>query len=228
MYRRKLNPEDMISMLYEGEGFYEVERKTEDILGATSRIIISDGKRELAVNILTEDLITSRGALHDALLQAEKLREKFHGVVIAIPRRFQRAIDEGVLAIHGLGLVIYDNLGAEEVIPPKIKEAEKIGGIEKPISSSSTISEEILMKLRSDISRLMKVIDEMEARLDRLEKGQRRLELEMNKIKEELSKTKQVEAKEELVKPQVIRVEAKKLPSYLVDNPWIEILTKRG
>ena len=53
---RRFKPEDLVAAIYEEEGFYEVERMEEGILGASSRIVLSDGRRELAVNILDEDL----------------------------------------------------------------------------------------------------------------------------------------------------------------------------
>ena len=79
---RKFKPEDLVAAIYEEEGFYEVERREEGILGASSRIILSDGRRELAVNILDEDALMIHGAIHDALLQAEKLKEKYNGCLL--------------------------------------------------------------------------------------------------------------------------------------------------
>ena len=42
---RRFKPEDLVAAIYEEEGFYEVERREEGILGASSRIVLSDGRR---------------------------------------------------------------------------------------------------------------------------------------------------------------------------------------
>jgi len=223
---RRLKPEDLVAAIYEEEGFYEVERKEEGILGASSRIILSDGRRELAVNILDEDALMIHGAIHDALLQAEKLKEKYSGVAIAIPRRFKRAVDEGVLSMHDLGLIVYDMMGAEEVVPPKF--AERIEAME---DSGAAIEEKLvnieeIVKIRSDIGRILRILEELEARLDRLERAQRSLEIRMNMIEQRSSRV-EVKVRETPRIRDQARSGSKKLPSYLVDNPWIDILSRR-
>ena len=70
------------------------------------------------------------------------------------------------------------------------------------------------------------MLEELEARLDRLERAQRSLEIRVNRIEQGSSKVEvrvhETPKIEERVKPS-----SKKLPSYLVDNPWIDILSRR-
>ena len=230
MLRRRLSPEDVISAIYEEEGFYEVERGSDPESLYTNRLILSDGKREIVINILSEDSFANKGALQDVLLHAEKLKSKFDGVCIAVPRKYMRALDEDVMSLHGFGLIIYDNLGAEEVIPPRIREKRK--PVEKARDEAKIVIQDNqeIVRLRSEISRLLRILEEVEARLDRLENEQRSLARKLSRIeatisrsgvKEELTESREVEA--------VRTVEAKKgnLPSYLRDNPWVEILSRR-
>lgn len=220
---RRLSTLDVVAALYEEEGLYEVGRSEEALLGASARLLLSDGKIEIAVNILEEDVFTSRGALHDALLEAEKLLERYEGVVIAIPRRYHRAIDESVLMKHGIGLVIYDSMGAEEIVPPRIRERKRFhteaSGLEKTPQHRS----EEIVELKKELSRVLKILEEFEARLDRLEKEQRRLSLKIGR----LESPKPVER----VEPQRVRVDYPEqggnLPSFLQDNPWVKILSRR-
>ena len=233
MLRRRPKPEDIISALYEEEGFYEIERGEDPDSGYVNRLILSDGRREIIVNILDEDIFAIRGAIQDALLQAEKLKGKFDGVAIAIPRKYQRAVDEDVMALHGFGLIIYDNLGAEEIIPPKIREGIRSKKEEeRELDRSRSVREEEIIQLRRDFSRILKALEEIEARLDRLEKEQNKLIKRINDVENKLRELSKAEPRirEEIkATPKTIsRVKVEEgLPSYLVDNPWIEILSRR-
>lgn len=230
MSRRRLSPEDVIAAIYEEEGFYEVERSRD--LGSTysSRLILSDGKREIAVNVLDEESLLSRGALQDALLQAEKLKLKFDGVCIAVPRKYVKVIDESVMSMHGFGLIIYDKLGAEEIIPPRLRERESREPSQEPnegVEKAEVESREII-ELRKEVSRVLRILEEVEARLDRLERDQRSLAGRISRLESELARSKPVQRREEVeVKVQASPRSGRKLPSYLHDNPWVEILSRR-
>jgi len=231
MSRRRPRPEDVISTLYEEEGFYEVERGEDPESRYINRLILSDGRREIIVNILDEDIFAIRGAIQDALLQAEKLKGKFNGVTIAIPRKYQRAVDEDVMALHGLGLIIYDNLGAEEIIPPKIREIDKDRKEEHKSGQERRIGEEELIRLRRDFSRILKALEEIEVRLDRLEREQNKVITRINEIENKVIQLRKAEPKVEEVSVTTKTINSgkggKNLPSYLVDNPWLEILSRR-
>ncbi len=228
MSRRRLSPEDVIAAIYEEEGFYEVERSRDLESTYSSRLILSDGRREIAVNVLDEESLLSRGALQDALLQAEKLKLKFDGVCIAVPRKYVKVIDESVMAMHGFGLIIYDKLGAEEIIPPRLRERrEATREPNEGIKKAEVESREII-ELRREISRVLRILEEIEARLDRLERDQRGLASRISKLESELPQSKPVSRREEVeVKVQASPRSSRKLPSYLHDNPWIEILSRR-
>ena len=221
---RRLKPHDIVATLYEEEGFYEVWRSEEAVLGAAGRLLLSDGGREIAVNILDEDSFMSKGALHDALLEAEKLLERYEGAVLAVPRRFQRAVDEAVLLRHGIGLVIYDSMGAEEVVPPRLREKPMIRE-SAPQTGKEKIQGEELVKLRSELSKLMRVLEELEARLDRLEREQRGLSVRLSRLEASRPIPEEAEPMEKASSPTPKPGGA--LPSYLQDNPWVEILSRR-
>ncbi len=223
--RRRPSPEDIISTLLMEEGFYEVSRNTESAW-LDNQIILSDGKLQIAVNILSEDSCNSKSIIHETLIETQKLQSKYDGVILAVPRRYSRIIDESLLIKYGIGLIIYDMMGAEEIIPPRINvnRREKIENTQYN-SEKSSITEIALLK--SEIAKIMRILEEMEARLDRLEKEQRLLAGMIN----ELGKTKSsISTERELVAATVSKLQSNSndnLPSYLKDNPWLEILSKR-
>lgn len=229
MSRNRLKPEDVISAFYEEEGFYEVKRGSDPESLYLSRLILSDGFREVVVNILDEDALTSKGALQDALLHAERMKSKFDGVCIAVPRRYAKIIDENVMMLHGFGLIIYDRMGAEEIIPPKLEGRRTAPEKREQCEQISLASAQEIIELKKQISRLLRVIDELEARLDRLEKDRKELIERVSRI--ERSNLMQIAMRGETERAETkLRVEVKprgNLPSYLVDNPWVEILSRR-
>jgi len=237
MSRRRPRPEDVISAIYEEEGFYEVERRVDLDSGYMAQLILSDGNRELVVNILDEDAFLARGAVQDALLQAERLKGKFDGVVIAVPRKYQRAVDEDVMALHGFGLVIYDKLGAEEILPPRIREeGADHWRVDGKVEQGRKIDDRELVELRMEISRLIRSLEEVEARLDRLEREQKELVSRIIRLEAAVSRIGQVKSTEapEVAGAKTLRrsppseTSDRPLPSYLRDNPWVEILSRRG
>jgi len=231
--RRRISPEDAVSALYEEEGFYEVERGGDPESLYISRVILSDGKRELVVSVLDEDSFTSRGAIQDILLHAERLKAKFDGVCIAVPRKYAKAFDEGVMAFHGFGLVIYDNIGAEEVIPPRIREKRTECEEKREVERVARVESQEVVKLRGELSRLLRILEEVEARLDRLEREQRSLISRLSRAEAELAELKMGPARTRTYEEKPVEVKAEtpkssgNLPSYLKDNPWIDILSRR-
>jgi len=224
---RRPTIEDIVSSLLIDEGFYEISRNNE-IIGADSQIILSDGRIEIAVNILSEDSCSSRSIIHETLIETLKLRSRYDSVILAVPRKYLKIVDQDVLAKYGVGLIIYDVMGAEEVLPPRLSNnrKEKIQNIQDNLRDVH-INEITL--LQSEISRITKILEELEARLDRLEREQRILTDRISELERRKSPT---IGAERLAQPISSKVEEREnkdsLPSYLRDNPWIDILSKRA
>lgn len=221
---RRITSEDVIVSLFSEEGFYEVGRNSE-AAGVDSQIILSNGRQEIVVNILGEESCSSRSAIYEALMEVERLLEKFNGVVLAVPRKFVRVLDEGVLARHGVGLVMYDSMGAEEIVPPRL--SDKVRKVDRP-PVNEVIPFKELTYLRTEISRIMKILEELEAKLDRLEREQKALASKISQLEKMRMSTNDV------VKPlvgdertEVHGTMGDNLPSFLRDNPWVEILSRR-
>jgi hypothetical protein len=229
MSRNRFAPEDVISAFYEEEGFYEVERGRDPESLYSSRLILSDGAREILVSILDEDALTSKGALQDALLHAERMKSRYDGVCIAIPRKYTKAIDDNVMIMHGFGLIIYDRMGAEEIIPPRLRERRAAPQRLEEHGQDMRAGFQEIVELKKQISKLLRVIEELEARLDRLEKDHRNIIERVVRLERGGLASPATGEGAERTEPRP-RAEVKprgNLPSYLVDNPWVEILSRR-
>ncbi|MEN2974464.1 MAG: hypothetical protein ABDH32_02660 [Candidatus Caldarchaeales archaeon] len=223
--RKKITSEDIISTLFSDEGYHEVGRRYESIC-IDGQLILSDGRREIIVNILSEESCCSRSTIHEALIEAEKLIREFDGVVLAVPRKFSKVVDEGVLARHGLGLVIYDTMGAEEIVPPKIEDKKQKKELIKDNGNFRDMYELALIK--SEILRIIKMLEELEARLDRLEKEQKMIAIRVSEIEKiKLSTDNVKKLVEERNTSNILKDEKIFLPSFIKENPWVEILSRR-
>lgn len=226
--RRRPTVEEIITSLLNDEGFYEIYRSSESTC-VDSMIVLSNGEKEIAVNILNDESCNSKSTIQEALIETQRLQNKYDGVILAFPRRYSKVIDESLLLKYGIGLIIYDTMGAEEIMPPRLnhsrREKERIENTHNDTRDFST--NEVAL-LRSEISRILRILEEMEARLDRLEKEQRILSFKISELEKENSSI----TKEQKVIPQnSSRFQGDRsqenLPSYLRDNPWIDILSKK-
>ncbi|MEM4535986.1 MAG: hypothetical protein QXP92_01945 [Nitrososphaerota archaeon] len=224
--RRRPSIQEIVSSLLMDEGFYEISRDNESTF-MDSQIVFSDGRREVAVNILTEDSCNSKSIIHEALIETQKLQSKYDAVILALPRRYSKIIDENVLLRYGIGLIIYDMMGAEEVLPPKFAGSRKENkeNIQGNVQNVS-LTEAAL--LRSEMSRILRILEELEARLDRLEKEQRILSSKISELEKARS---YMIGEQKIVNPINNSMKENRndegVPSYLRDNPWIDILSKR-
>lgn len=224
--RRRPTVEEIISSLLMEEGFYEIYRNNESTW-VDSQIVLSDGKKEVAVNILTEESCNSKSIIHETLIETQKLQNKYDGVILALPRRCSKIIDESVLLRYGIGLIIYDMMGAEEILPPRFNDSRKESTENVQINAQSVSLTEVAL-LRSELSRMLRILEEMEARLDRLEREQRTLSFKVSELEKARSS---MTSEQKIIHPINNRVQEntneENLPSYLRDNPWIDILSKR-
>ncbi|MCS7118046.1 MAG: hypothetical protein NZ957_04585 [Thaumarchaeota archaeon] len=229
------------------------------------QILISQGSSEGCVKVVDEEVSISE--LVSALMEASMEVGKGRFAYVATPRRIADRVGEYVFRVHGLGLVTYDDLSVEEVVPPRVRTHHASRHSEGPQTHAPVLEE-----MRGAINELLKKMDALENalkqrvidtgqvagstaranlenlidRLERLEVRVSSLEQlgdivsELESIKAHLARlAKRVEALEAGDR-RMVTVEVgvgneegaargqEGLPSFLRDNPWVEILSRRG
>ena len=193
------------------QGLSEIEPSELRHLEFKPSLAFTDGKNRIFVNVFPVGSLTSRNALIKFMMETAALREQCNKIYVVIPKLMATVIDSELLRDMGIGLIVYS--GRE------IKEVVKARELKPKVPVDIDVLEEI-----KQISGKLKMLEDMISRL----------EFQVEKIAEEVSKIKVVRvaaaAEEKVVAEdaEAPKVEAEGLPSYMRDNPWLEILRQRG
>jgi hypothetical protein len=177
----------------------------------TPDLIMSDNSNRMYLKIIQKESLSERNKLLSSIMKSVSYLLEANLVYLALPKLYASILDGKVFRENGLGLLIYDDKGApEEVIQPKIFPNKLTS-----TSSTSTIP--------------IKLMDEINSLKDNLHS----LEIEVNMLKDLVnnlkSNQKTVEVESQIKKVQVEqRADSTDFPEFMRDNPWVEILSKRG
>lgn len=162
------------------------------------------------IRVLSKDELIDRDSLLKNILKIFSLREKVNKIYIAMPKIYVSIIDSAPFEEYGIGIISYDEKRIMEISPAKffkrdiLKSEEKIESFEiEGIKEEFEILKKRLFNLEEIIQSLINEI--------KILKNQSKPVIE-TKI-----------SKEEIISPLSTNI-----PSFLKDNPWIEILAKRG
>jgi len=169
-----------------------------------------DGINLIFMKIFYINEFQNRNAFLDSILHSISFTKEANKVYIVIPKIYASIIDGKIFQEHGLGLILYDERVIEEVFKPKTFEHQKLEDY-KPIIPKEFFEE--FEQLKNKVFNLEQLVHEL---MDEL--AQIKLK---NKIKE-TTPTIKINKVEEKVQVN------ENLPSFLKDNPWLEILSKRG
>ncbi|MEM3654049.1 MAG: hypothetical protein QW723_04990 [Candidatus Bathyarchaeia archaeon] len=173
-----------------------------------------DGKNLIFMKIFHLKDFQNRNSFLDSILRSILFTKEANKVYVVIPKLYASVIDGKIFQDHGLGLIIYDERIIEEVFQPKVFEYQKHQNSEA--SSSCIIPKEFLEefeRLKNRVFSLEKLVHELMEELSQIKLN--------NKLKEAIP----------TIKPNKVEEKAQfneNLPSFLKDNPWLEILSKRG
>jgi len=173
-------------------------------------LAFTDGESTIYVKVFSEEELSDRNSLLDAVLQSLRLIEKANRVYLALPKIYSTILDGRILQRHGLGLLICGGSGVTEAIPARQHEISVHEG------------------LRSDEMKM--ILDGLHELRD-LKRRVSELEETVKMLSEEISRLKSMRVRvraEEMKSPPVSVKIPQELPSFFKDNPWLEILTRRG
>ena len=173
-------------------------------------IAFTDGESTIYVKVFSKEELSDRNSLLDAVLQSLRLVGKANRVYLALPRIYSTILDGRILQRHGLGLLICGGKGVMEAIPAKQHEIN----VHEELSSD---------EMRVILKGLHELRD-LKRRVLELEETVRVLSEEISRLK-----SMRVRVRAEEIKPPPVSVSIpQELPSFFKDNPWLEILTRRG
>lgn len=172
------------------------------------------GDSILSIEILSGKEILDKNAILNSALKAIQKFEYSNKVYLALPKVYASIIDSEILQNHGLGLLTYDEKEVKEVVPAKFIKKQLIvkENYEKKIEELKIE----LKKLKENYIILKGAVDALKNEI---------LKLKAGLIKTPLIKEEKITE----VKPQIKQeTSIGELPSFFKNNPWLEVLAKRG
>jgi len=197
------NVEESISAFFTSKGHRPLPLDGISAEGKKPELAFTDGLNTTCLRVLRKSSLQARNKLLKAAMDSVSFTSTANKVYIALPKVYATILDAAVLREQGLGLMLYDERGVEEVLPPKLFEHR----------SESKPSLEI---------------EQLKRRILALEKGVETLSSELIKIRSMKSLQLGPKSLEPNGPPVVGPSKPDLLPSFFEGNPWIDILSKRG
>lgn len=188
----------------------------------SGELVFSKGSEKVLVKVLFEDEV-DKDTLVYALTSVVAKASKYSMAYIAAPTRMRREnVDTALFMRAGIGLILYDEYDVYEEIPAESR-------VKKGSSKQGWQPMEVQL-LEKSLMRIDSSIRELSERVDSLEKAYFSLLREVREVKS-LVERRMTVAEKTVQQPSAEleeHVEAEGLPSFLKDNPWVEILSKRS
>lgn len=174
-----------------------------------------------------------------AVMGATEYANRFGNSYVALPVNLAKRIDESHFWTYGIGLLVYDEETVKEMLQPRPRaesreqiithsEQEDVKTDGEESSSDNAILEELVRRVER-LEREIAKLGELELLMARV------VALENNASTQERTPQRPLPP----VAPATVHYQAEhvvssrrrseeKLPSYLQDNPWIEVLASKG
>jgi hypothetical protein len=183
-------------------------------------LAVSDGKSVAVILHLTKEELLNGNVLLRTVVNAAAHRGRANRLYIAIPKLYAASVDGAVLQENGIGLVVYDEKRVFESIPAKNVE------LDAAQSQGGSLSE-----VRSELAETRERMNSLEAALLSASREIRDLREAVRELRSQRPARATVRAEKSRARvtvevPEGLREE--RLPSFLRENPWVEVLSGRG
>ncbi len=179
-------------------------------------LTIDLGSEKVHVAILSSDAFLQRGKILESVMGLASLRGSVNQSYLAAPRLLGTAVDAEVFRSHGIGLLLFDDRRIDETVAPQsFHEEAREPGDQRPdpnleaevatLKSMYLEMEKTVAGLRQDIKNYQETMRTPLATSDNL-----------------LSSPSTFDQERKFTRPEG------ELPSFFVNNPWLEVLSKRG
>ena len=186
----------------------------EQVPNSPNGLSLTMGSEKVHVAILKSNALTERNRIVEAILSLSSLRGSVNQLYLAAPRLLGTAIDAGTFRSHGIGLVLFDDRRIEEVVPAQPTQFPMpVPAVQNPDLGVIT-----------ELAALKSMYVEMEQTVSKLKDELRNFQHSIP------SAPHQVDAPP----PPLIHASPQytgpgsELPSFFANNPWLDLLAKRG
>lgn len=194
---------ESLTDFFVSKGNRPVPPESISIEGKKPEIAFTDGLNTIYLRVLEKPDLARRNGLLKVAVDSVSFTSVANRVYVALPKTYAAVLDAAILREHGLGLIVYDARGVEEVLPASLFEH------------------------RSEAKPSME-IEQLKRRISTLERTVETLGSELTRVKsmKPLLAGPRTPEHDGPVAPEPSKPDF--LPSFFEDNPWVDILAKRG
>lgn len=176
------------------------------------------GSDKVHVRLLKPEDFVQRNNIIDTMLAIASLRNSIQLVYLAVPRLFGASIDAATFRSHGIGLILFDDRRIDEPVVPRPVQPVTVQ------QRVQTHDQEIV----KEIAALRSMYVEMDKMIGKLHKEL----IDLQQSPERALNASQESGPSRMLAADPIfaahNTEIGQLPSFFTNNPWIEVLSKRG
>jgi len=171
------------------------------------------GQDRTHVTIIGNGALTERNGIIQTILSLTSLRSIVHSVYLAVPRFLGATIDASVFRSHGIGLILFDDRRIEEIVTPQ--------PIQRPVETPRASDGSLI----NELSALRLMCLEMQRELAELRQDMKRFH-----ARPTLPPSPSLLPTQSDIAPNqdITTISRGQLPSFFTNNPWLEVLSKRG
>ncbi|MEM2921718.1 MAG: hypothetical protein QXF26_05305 [Candidatus Bathyarchaeia archaeon] len=193
-------------------GYQEVQRER-----SSRELIFKEGLHLTLVKVVTREELRDRNALLKAIVNLNPREAKVNRAYLALPKRYVAALDASILRDRGIGVIAYDDESVHEVLPANLFERE----LETPRLEEAEM-------MRYDIDELRRLYTELRKEVSDLIEELAVLRRELKGLRAERAT---IVTREQELRPsseEASKVQDRGLPSFFSNNPWLDVLSRRG
>jgi len=172
------------------------------------------GNQRVNVVVARNDELT-QSAIIESILGLAALRTSSDQLYLAAPRLLGATVDAGIFRSHGIGLILYDERRIHEAVPPQIIQTTQPAPL-LPSPDPSTIAQ--LTELKSMYFEMKNAIAKLGEEMKALQETP----------KEPLAPYIDIPHQTAIHEEPAFNRNAAQLPSFFTNNPWLDVLSKRG
>jgi hypothetical protein len=189
--------------------------------GDNSLISFTVGSEKIIVRILTANDMLQRNRILEVLLHLTCLRSGNNQIYIVVPRLLGASLDAQVLRSQGIGLILFDERRIEETVKPR-----QVTTSVQPHSSASTVDPSVLSELatlKSMYAQIERTIEQIRAEFNSLKEDTPTQSPRLERHQQNLDFEPVMHPPQTPISPS-----QEPLPSFFTNNPWLDVLSKRG
>ena len=190
-------------------------QSAEPIPNSPAGLSLLIGSDKTFVAILSNDAFIQRTKILGSILDLSALRSSVHQLYLAAPKLLGTAIDADVFRSHGIGLLLFDDRRIEEIVPPQPIQPPQTTQIVQNTDPAFAIE---LASLKSMYLQMERTISNLREELKSFQQSVPTAPGPPERI----APASMVQTQPRFTGP------GAELPSFFTNNPWLEVLSKRG